>query len=278
MSQKVNLNAYFERIGFAGSIAPTLATLELIHALHPATIPFENLNPFLGLPVNLDLPRLEKKLLTDRRGGYCFEQNLLLMAMLRDLDFAVRGLAARVVWFDPTAIDRPPTHMLLAVDIGGASYIADVGFGGLTLTAPLKLKADVEQLTPHETFRLIGGDPDWTLQAQIEGEWKPLYVFDATEHSPDYYEAPNLTLSTDPDSRFRTELRAALSPSGKRLALRNNRFTTHVAGQPSESRLVTSVAELRELLSGTFGIQLPPAELLDPRLEVLLANAGVTEV
>jgi N-hydroxyarylamine O-acetyltransferase len=278
MSQKVNLNAYFERIGFAGSIAPTLATLELIHALHPAVIPFENLNPLLGLPVSLDLPDIEKKLLAERRGGYCYEHNLLLMAVLRELDFAVRGLAARVVWFDPTAIDRPPTHMLLAVDIGGVTHIADVGFGGLTLTAPLRLKSEVEQPTPHETFRLTGGEPDWTLEAQIDGEWRALYVFDTIEHSPDYYEAPNLALSTDPDSRFRTELRAALSPAGKRLALRNNRFTTHIAGEPSEARLLTSVTELRELLSGTFGIQLPPADLLDPRLEVILANAGVAEV
>lgn len=278
MSETVNLNAYFERIGFAGSIAPTLATLELIHALHPAVIPFENLDPLIGLPVNLDLPSIEKKLLAERRGGYCYEHNLLLMAVLRELDFTVRGLAARVVWFDPTAIDRPPTHMLLAVDIGGVTYIADTGFGGLTLTAPLKLKADVEQPTPHETFRLTGGEPDWTLEAQIDGAWKPLYVFDTIEHSPDYYEAPNLALSTDPESRFRTELRAALSPTGRRLALRNNRLTTHVAGEPSEVRQLTSVADLREVLSGTFGIQLPPAELLDPPLEVILADAGVTEV
>jgi N-hydroxyarylamine O-acetyltransferase len=278
MSQKVNLNAYFERIGFAGSIAPTLATLELIHALHPAVIPFENLNPLLDLPVSLNLPDIERKLLAERRGGYCYEHNLLLMAVLRELDFTVRGLAARVVWFDPTAIDRPPTHMLLAVDIGGVTYIADAGFGGLTLTAPLKLKAEVEQPTPHETFRLSGGDLDWTLEAQLDGEWKPLYVFDTIEHSPDYYEAPNLYLSTDPESRFRTELRAALSPSGKRLALRNNRFTTHVAGEPSEARLLTSVAELRDVLSGAFGIQLPSAELLDPRLEAILADAGIAEV
>ena len=82
MPEKVNLNAYFERIGFAGSIAPTLATLELILALHPAAIAFENLDPLLGEPVKLDLQSLQRKLLTDGRGGYCFEQNLLLMAML----------------------------------------------------------------------------------------------------------------------------------------------------------------------------------------------------
>ncbi|KRA47716.1 arylamine N-acetyltransferase family protein [Devosia sp. Root635] len=278
MSQKVNLNAYFERIGFAGSIAPTLATLELIHALHPAAIPFENLNPLLGLPVNLDLPSLEKKLLADRRGGYCYEHNLLLMAMLADLDFTVRGLAARVLWTDPTAIDRPPTHMLLAVEIGGATYIADTGFGGLTLTAPLRLRADSEQATPHETFRLTGGEPAWTLEARIGADWRPLYSFDTTEQSLDDYAASNLTLSTDPASPFTRELRVALSPSGRRLALRNNRFTTHSAGEPSESRLLTSVAEMREVLSGPFGIQLPPADLLDPRLEAILAEAGAAEV
>ena len=278
MSQKVNLNAYFERIGFAGSIAPTLATLELIHALHPAAIAFENLNPLLGLPVNLDLPAIEKKLLGEKRGGYCYEHNTLLLAVLRELDYAVRGLAARVVWSDPSAVDRPPTHMLLAVDIGGATYIADVGFGGSTPTAPLKLKADVEQATPHETYRLSGGEPDWTLEARIGEAWKPLYVFITAEVSDEAYAASNLHIATSPESAFTSELRVALSPSGKRLALRNNQLSTHVTGGPSESRLLTSVAELREVLSGTFGIALPPADLLDPRLEVILADAGVAEV
>lgn len=278
MSQKVNLNAYFERMGFAGSIAPTLATLELIHALHPAVIAFENLNPLLGLPVNLDLPSIERKLLAERRGGYCYEHNLLLMAVLRELDFTVRGMAARVVWSDPTAIDRPPTHMLLAVDIGGATYLADAGFGGLTLTAPLKLKSDVEQATPHETFRLLGGEPDWTLEARIGEAWKPLYVFTTDEVEEAAYAAANQHISTSPESPFTHELRVALSPPGKRLTLRNTQLTTHVAGQPSESRLLTSLADMRETLAETFGIQLPAADLLDPRLESILADAGVSEV
>src|SRR5690606_29477377 len=102
--------------------------LEAIHALHPATIPFENLSPLLGQPVSLELGAIEKKLLTDRRGGYCYEHNLLLQAVLQELDFSVHGLAARVLWNDPSAIDRPPTHMLLGVDISGTTYIADVGF------------------------------------------------------------------------------------------------------------------------------------------------------
>jgi len=278
MSQKVNLNAYFERIGFAGSIAPTLATLELLHALHPATIPFENLNPLLGLPVLLDQASLEKKLLAEKRGGYCYEHNLLLMSMLRELDYSVRGLAARVLWNKPDAVDAEPHHMLLAVDISGTTYIADVGFGGMTMTAPLKLRADIEQTTPHETFRLLGGDPDWRLEVKIGEDWKVLYIFNTDEKSLADYEPVSAVLSSDPQSAFLTELRVALSPAGKRLALRNNRLSIHAEGQPSEQRLLTSVAEIRDALTGLFGITLPAADLLDPRLEVILADAEVQEI
>lgn len=278
MAHKVNLNAYFERIGFAGSIAPTLATLELIHALHPAAIAFENLNSVIGLPTALDIASIERKLLHERRGGYCYEHNLLLSAVLRELDFNVRNLAARVVWADPPSIDADAHHMLLAVDIGGTTYIADVGNGGLTLTAPLKLRADVEQATPHETFRLAGGGPLWQLEARVGDEWRALYVFDLTERTEADYAPSNTYLSTDRGSAFRKELRAALSPSGKRLVLRNNRLSTRVEGQPTDVQVLTSVAAIREALSGTFGVQLPPAELLDPKLEVILADAGVSEI
>ena len=84
----VHIDAYFERIGFAGSIAPTLETLAQLHALHPAAIPFENLNPLMDMPVRLELRNLEQKLLFDRRGGMCIEHNLLFKALLESLERA----------------------------------------------------------------------------------------------------------------------------------------------------------------------------------------------
>ena len=275
MSQKVNLNAYFERIGFAGSIAPTLATLELLHGLHPAVIPFEGLNPLLGLPVLLDQASLEKKLLTDRRGGYCYEHNLLLMRVLRELDYKVTPLLAKVLWFAPDAADIPLSHMLLAVEISGQTYIADVGFGGLTLTAPLRLRADVEQKTPHETFRLTGGDPEWRLEAKIGKDWKALYAFEMIERAEADYDASNLYLSTDPESKFRQELRVALSPEGKRIAMRENRLTVHGPEGQIDQRFITTVADMREVLTETFGLGLPTAELLDPKLQAIIDKAGL---
>jgi N-hydroxyarylamine O-acetyltransferase len=268
MSQ-VNIDAYFERIAFSGSIAPTLETLQQLHALHPAAIPFENLDPLLGVPVRLELKNLEQKLLFDRRGGYCFEHNLLFKALLEDLDFPVKGLAARVYWGHEETAERPLSHMALLVDVGGTSYLADVGFGGMTLTAPLRLRADIEQQMPHGIFRLVGGTPDWRLEVQLGETWKLIYRFDLEEKPLTDYQAMNDLTSTDPV--FTAHLIAARAEKGRRLALRDRRYSVYPVDGPEESRELTSLAELRETLTGPFGIALPPTERLDQVLGTILS-------
>jgi len=145
---RIDLDAYFQRIDYDGERTPTLATLRAIHVRHATMIPFENLTPLLRQPVRLDLASLQDKLIHHGRGGYCFEQNLLLRAVLLALGFQVSGLAARVRWNVPDEVITARGHMLLRVALAGQAYLADVGFGGLTLTAPLALIPDREQPTP----------------------------------------------------------------------------------------------------------------------------------
>src|SRR5262249_51271967 len=159
------------RIGYSGSNSPTLETLRGLHLHHALAIPFENLNPLLGWPVQLDSVSLQHKLIEQGRGGYCYEQNMLFKHALEAIGFKVTGLAARVCWNIPEGVQPPRTHMLLRVDLDGQPYISDVGFGGLTLTAPLRLEFDTEQPTPHEVFRLIDERGEFTLQASIAGQW-----------------------------------------------------------------------------------------------------------
>jgi N-hydroxyarylamine O-acetyltransferase len=268
----VDIDAYFERIGFSGSIAPTLETLQQLHALHPAAIPFENLDSLLGVPVRLEHKNLEQKLLFDRRGGYCLEHNLLFKALLQDLDFSVKALGATVLWGMPEGSDRPPTHMALAVEVSGSTYLCDVGFGRLTLTGPLRMRTELEQETPHDTFRLVSepDQPDWRLEAKVGDEWRPLYKFTQEEKVYDDFQAMNDYLSNDP--RFRENLAAARSERGRRYGLRNGRLTTYVTGEPGQERMLKSVGELRDVLTGTFGINLPSTDRLDPALEAVLAK------
>lgn len=268
----VDIDAYFERIGFAGSIAPTLETLQQLHALHPAAIPFENLDAMMGVPVRLEVKNLEQKLLYDRRGGYGPEVNLLFRRLLEELDFKVKGVAARVFWNQPEDFEPQPTHLALIVETSGSSYLADVGFGGMTLTAPIRIRADMEQETPHGLFRLTDGDPEWALEVKIGEEWKLLYRFHLTEKSfEDTVEMSNM-LAADPV--FNSTLRAARIDKDRRIALRNARLTTRPNNAPVDVRMIASVADARDVLTNIFGIALPNNDKLDPALEAALAKGG----
>lgn len=263
---EVDLDAYLARIGFQGRAAATLETLERIHASHAAAIPFENLSPFLGEPVPLDLPSLQAKLVAGGRGGWCFEHNLLLAAMLEAIGFRLTRLAARVRWNVPQGVVTARSHMLLLVRIGERDYIADVGFGGLTLSAPLRLEEGVEQATRHEPHRLVRAGTGYVLEARVAGEWQPLYAFELHEQQIADYEVSNWYLANNPKSQFVTGIIAARAEPSRRHALRNTRYAMHRVGAETEKRQVTDPSEYKRLLAETFGIRLPDNSLLDERL------------
>lgn len=261
-----DLDAYFKRIRYSGPRTPGLATLQAIHALHPAAIPFENLNPLLGIPVLLDTPALQSKLIDAQRGGYCFEHNLLFKEALEAVGFPTTSLAARVIWNRSDDAITSRSHMLLLVEVEGEQYIADVGFGGQTLTAPLRLELDTEQETAHEPARLIEHAGDFVLQAKIRDEWKSMYRFDLQRQFRVDYEVSSWYLSNHPESHFVTGLRVARAAPGKRFNLLGKELTTHTLGAKSVTRTLNSVDELCDTLERTFGIRLPDHPNLRTRL------------
>jgi N-hydroxyarylamine O-acetyltransferase len=273
MQDEFDLNAYFERIGYGGPATPQLETLREIHRLHPQEIAFENLNPLLHWPLPLDIRSLQQKLVTQRRGGYCYEHNLLLKHALERIGFRVAGLAARVLMNLPEDAVRPRTHMLLQIDIEDELWIADVGFGGMTLTAPLRLVEHVSQATPHEPFRLTRLSGDYVLQAEVRDGWRTLYRFDLQEQVLPDYELTSWYLSNNPESHFVQRLIAARTAPRKRYALRQNELAIHELNGETTRRVAKSAGELREVLSGTFGIELPESEELARKLREI-AESG----
>lgn len=270
MSAAPGLIAYFDRVGYRGPVAPTLATLRTLHAAHAAAIPFENLAAFLGEPVALDLASLESKLLAPGRGGWCFEHNLLFAHVLEAMGYRVARLAARVRWNVPPGVVTPRSHMLLLVEAEGRRYIADVGFGGLTLTAPLRLEAEVVQQTPHEPHRLVAAGAAFTLQAQLAGEWQDLYTFDLQEQLPADYEAANWYLATHPRSQFVSGIIAARAAPGERHALRNTRYTVHLPGGEMRRRFIRDVDEFRAVLAERFHVRIPGGGEIDRRIAAMI--------
>ena len=270
-----DLDAYFARLGYDGPAVPQLRTLQRLHALHAEKIPFENLSPFVGEPVRLDLESLQDKLLRRGRGGWCFEQNLLLSHMLEAIGFDVTRLAARVRMNVPPERMTPRSHMLLRVHLPEGDYIADVGFGGLTLSSPLKLVAGIEQATLLEPNRLIEVDGGYRLEALVGDEWRALYVFDLTRQQVADYEVSNWYLCNHPESMFLKMAVAARCEPSRRLTLRGVRYNEHYADGRSERGEIRSVAQWREVVEGAFGIRVPDAPNLDEKLAKMIAeNAG----
>jgi N-hydroxyarylamine O-acetyltransferase len=266
MQDAIDLQAYLRRIGWHGVARADMSTLQAIVAAHLTTIPFENLNPLLGLPVSLECSALERKLVHEGRGGYCFEQNLLLQAALQAIGFEVSGLIARVLWTRAEDAVTPQTHMLLRVEMAGESWLVDVGFGGQTLVGVLRLQADVEQATRLEPFRLVQRDGDWRMQSLVRGSWLSLYRFDLRPVPLIDYVVANHYVSTHPDSNFVKHLNVARTTSEGRLSLRDREFTLRRIGHEPRRRTLDSVAEIRRVLENEFLIRLPAHPWLDQRL------------
>jgi N-hydroxyarylamine O-acetyltransferase len=254
----VDLDAYFLRIGFSGERTPTLETLRTIHRLHPRAIPYENLNALMKWPVPLDAASVEQKLVRDGRGGYCYEQNLLFTHVLKALGFEIRLVSGRAVWRQSDDAPTARTHAVLHVPLDGQDYIADVGFGVATLTAPLSLEADEEQSTPHGPWIITQHGDRFDLQEQLLSD----------------FELMNWYTATHPKSLFVNNLLIARSDDNCRYSLFNNTFTMRRLDGGTERHTLTSAAEMRRTLEDEFLLTLPDTDDLDEVLHRFATRSG----
>jgi N-hydroxyarylamine O-acetyltransferase len=262
-----DLTAYLARIGLAGPLAPDRASLARIVAAHTASIPFEGIDGMLGKPVVLDHEVLMAKLVHGGRGGFCFEQNRLLCAMLEQIGFAVTALGARVLWNGAPDAVTPLTHMLLRIDLSEGPVIVDAGFGGNTPTGPLDLIPDRAQATPHERYRLIRDGDYWAQAVSIAGEWRPTYRFTLEPQHRADHELGSWYMSTSPKSHFVFGLTCALALPDRRLALRNFDFAIHHQSGGTERHLLADAAAVRDVVENQIGIRLPDPAAFVRRIE-----------
>lgn len=267
------LQAWLVRIGLdAAPATPDRPALDALIAAQLAHIPFENLNPLTGRPVRIDLSDVSEKLVTEGRGGYCFELNTLFCAALKALGYAVVPLAARVRWRLPP--DHPPTglsHMLLRVEVAHESYLADVGFGGTTPDRALPLSLPMD---PAQPFRLVPTPAAqsastafhaYDLEFRSDGgtgtgsgadDWRVMYRFDLTPQPKIDYVARNWYVSTHPDSQFTQTLMVARMVDGVRLTLRNGQFAARAADGSVQKQTLEAADAVIDLLVHRFGIPL----------------------
>lgn len=254
--------AWLNRIGYAGSLEPTLSTLHKLIFAHSHAIAYESLDIMLGRTPKLDLASLQRKMISGGRGGYCLEQNMLFREGLRSLGYNITSLQGRVVRGMAIDAPGPAIHMLLQVDMPEGPYLADVGFGNLAPTSALLLRSGIEQETPHEVMRFIDVGGELTLQAKLRDTWEHVYRVIPYPRYDGEYEIANWYTGTHPDAPYQSNIIAAPpGPNRTRITMFNARVTVRHATGEAERRRLSDEAEFRSVLRDEFGLRMPDEEI-----------------
>jgi N-hydroxyarylamine O-acetyltransferase len=262
MSEPFNVAAYLERIGLAEQITLDIEGLRRLHHAHLLRVPFENLDIHLGRPIRLDLASLFDKIVTGRRGGFCYELNGLFASLLKSLGFQVNLLSARVA-NQEESFGLEFDHLALRVDLD-QPYLADVGFGDSFLE-PLRLVAGAEQIDPRSTFLMLRASDDWVIrQRTTDGRWRSQYRFALIHRRLGDFAEMCRYHQTSPASHFTQKTVCSVATPTGRVTISGDRLVETSEGVRTE-RLVQSEAELQTLLADRFDITGVHHDLL-PRL------------
>jgi N-hydroxyarylamine O-acetyltransferase len=255
-SEMIDLDAYLARVGVRGPLAVDRPTLDLLSEAHVRTIPFENLDVLLGRPIDLELGAIERKLVHDRRGGYCFEQNTLMLAVLGQLGFAVRPISARVRYQRPRDYTPARTHVFLRVELGSETWLVDVGVGGNSLTSAIRLELEVSQPTAHEPRRIVREAGLFYHQVRLGDAWHDVCDFTLEEMPEIDRIVGNWYTSAHPGSHFKNRLTVARAGlDGERRSLLNRELTVRRRDGRADRRAIEDPDELLAVLDEQFGLR-----------------------
>jgi N-hydroxyarylamine O-acetyltransferase len=262
MSDSFDVDAYLDRIHYGGDVRPTLETLSALLLAHSERIPFENFDVLLGRPIRLDLDSLQKKIVRDRRGGYCFESVTLFAAALEHLGFRPTAHTARVTLFNPRS-EAGRTHMFLTVPLAEGTFMLDPGFGGPAPRFPVPVPADDDsgRQDGDATHVLVRDGRFFVLRARTADG-----MIDAWSSTLE----PENAVDFEMGSHFTATYQA--SPFVNRLMLRAfcgdtivsamNQDVTLRRHDETESLRLADRSALRALVGEHFGFDLPEIERL----------------
>ena len=248
----MDIRAYLERLNYTGPLAPSAETLCLLQVAHLRTVPFENLSIHSGEPIVLDDDALFEKIVSRRRGGFCYELNGLFAALLRALGFDVAMLSAQVANAEGM-FGREFAHMTLMVTLA-ERWLVDVGFGDSFLE-PLRLDEESPQVQGNNAYRIVREDESLVLKRQSsEGVWNSQYRF--TLKSFEYSDYADMCRyhQTSPESHFTKARICSRATDGGRISLSDLRFITTSADGERQEQILTYQEEYATILRDHFGI------------------------
>lgn len=250
---------YFRRLGMEVDIndAATIHTYDFLKELqyrHVTTIPYENLDLVSGVPISLDIQDMYEKFIQNKRGGYCFEVNGLLSALLKELGFPVRNCLGRYL---RGATELPVRHhRVLEVTCGEEVYLCDVGIGQPAPRHPLKLQVGLIQSQFGEQYKFEKEeDLGWVLYDLHHGAWRPFYSFTEELQTDKDFILPSFYCEKHPDSKFNKTYIVALKTAKGRKTINDREFKEFADGEVLRLEENLDDTRLLEVLKSEFDIE-----------------------
>jgi N-hydroxyarylamine O-acetyltransferase len=250
----MQLPAYFDRIGYSGGTTPDFATLDAVLRAHIASVPFENLDVQLGRRSGTALPGIFDKIVGERRGGWCYEQNGLLGWALGEIGFDVRRVSAGVMR-EVRGDAMLGNHLTLIVTLDCKEWLVDAGFGG-TQAAPIPFEAGEWIHAPFAVGLAETGDGYWRF-SECYGDGEP-FSFDFSTGPADeaLFARQCAALQDDPESIFVQNLVVQQRQGERHVALRG-RVLMERDARGERKALVGNAEELVAVLRDSFGLDVP---------------------
>ncbi|MFN2461812.1 MAG: arylamine N-acetyltransferase [Candidatus Velthaea sp.] len=251
----IDVEAYLARIGYEGSLEPSIKTLSALHEAHLNTVPFEDIDVYLGRAINLSEDALFEKIVRRKRGGFCYELNGLFGALLRRLGFDVTLLDAQVS--RPGATFGPAfDHIALLVALD-RPWLADVGFPRSPVT-PLPLDASGRYEVSGVSFRITFDDDTGTLSRLRRGGWEPQYRFNFVPRQIEDFRDMCRFHATSPESPFYRWLGCTIFTADGRTTLSDDTLTVRRGNTRTETPV--RPADVPATLRTHFGITLDASD------------------
>ena len=256
----MDLQAYFDRIGYAEGGTDTERLIR-VHRAHITHIPFEDLDVYNGKLVSLEPEDLFRKLVTDRRGGYCFEMNGLFAEMVRAMGIPIHGVLARCA--RGGGVFSPHSHRMNLAVADGQEWICDVGYGGDCFVEPLRFQLGLEQTVHGCTYRVVPGEKvKFAVQILRNGGFEDMLGFDDMPALGQDFEMSNFYTNCHPSSIFRKAIMVNRFTETGRYSL-SNLTLNEVENGVSRKREVPW-EELPAVLEAYFGIRAVPERVPEP--------------
>jgi len=250
----IALESYFDRIGHPLPESPSLKNLRLLHRAHVMHIPFENLDIHYPQKIVLDTNRFYDKIVLRQRGGFCYEQNGLLLDILRQLGYHAHFISVSVYQADDEKYGPPAAHVAITVELEGQRWLVDVGFGS-SFPEPLLLCPDLHQEQDGVVYLIRkSNDNSFELNRSFDGarSFSPMYRFDLTAYKLAYFTDMCHFHQTSEESTLYGKKLISIAQTGGRITLTNKHLIVTKDGERKETP-IKDVAEFQQKLKEYFG-------------------------